>query len=108
MNDLPAYVRPLDDGTSPELAALHHRIGSALEIALAYGSSDGAHHKMWCIDQMVRELTGCPQVPVTRIDVRGNPYTFDTYGESPAYEAFLAAARGEDNEYSEWDSGIAP
>lgn len=37
-----------------ELEAL---IKSTLEIA-EYGSFDGAHHKMWVIDQMVRCLTG--------------------------------------------------
>lgn len=30
----------------------------ALEIARRYGQEDGAHHKAWVIDQMVRALTG--------------------------------------------------
>jgi len=30
----------------------------ALKIAFRYGSMDGAHHKTWVIDQMVRCLTG--------------------------------------------------
>lgn len=34
------------------------RIAAALRIAHLYGGTDGAHHKMWAIDQMVRKLTG--------------------------------------------------
>ena len=35
---------------------LQQRIDKALEIAYQYGQIDGDHHKMWVIDQMVREL----------------------------------------------------
>lgn len=35
------------------------RIQKALDIAVRYGGNDGAHHKDWVIDQMVRALTGC-------------------------------------------------
>lgn len=58
----------------------------ALEIALRYGGTDGAHHKEWVIDQMVRALTG------------------------DKYEQWVRdACDGEDgpNTY-EWDEGIAP
>lgn len=34
------------------------RIDDALDIARDYGRTDGAHHKMWVIDQMVRALAG--------------------------------------------------
>lgn len=34
------------------------RIQKALEVA-TMGTIDGAHHKTWVIDQMVRALTGC-------------------------------------------------
>lgn len=34
------------------------RIEEALEIAFQYGNIDGAHHKAWAIDQIVRTLTG--------------------------------------------------
>lgn len=34
------------------------RISAALAIARADGQIDGAHHKAWVIDQMVRALTG--------------------------------------------------
>lgn len=33
-------------------------IVKALELAFRYGCTDGDHHKMWVIDQMVRALTG--------------------------------------------------
>lgn len=33
------------------------RIKKALKIAEEYGGVDGAHHKDWVIDQMVRALT---------------------------------------------------
>lgn len=62
------------------------RIESALDIAVQYGGIDGAHHKTWVIDQMVRALTG------------------DTY------ECFVANAKhGEDGpDTYDWDEGIAP
>lgn len=61
-------------------------VEKALEIALRYGGIDGAHHKMWVIDQMVRALTG------------------------ENYERWVReACDGEDgpNTYT-WDEGIAP
>lgn len=35
---------------------MEERIKEALKIAWQYGCIDGAHHKMWVIDQMVRAL----------------------------------------------------
>ena len=61
-------------------------IEQALDVAMRYGSTDGDHHKMWVIDQMVRALTG------------------------PGYETWVAVATdGEDgpDTYS-WEEGIAP
>lgn len=34
------------------------RIEKALETIHRFGQIDGAHHKAWCIDQVVRALTG--------------------------------------------------
>lgn len=34
------------------------RINKAIELAVQYGGFDGAHHKDWVIDQMVRILAG--------------------------------------------------
>ena len=65
---------------------LRERIEAALDIAFAYGSTDGAHHKAWVIDQMVRALIG------------------------DKYEAWAREARaGEEGpETYEWDEGIPP
>ncbi len=62
------------------------KIETALEVALRYGGIDGAHHKAWVIDQMVRALTG------------------ERYAEW-----VREANDGEDgpNTY-EWEGGIAP
>jgi hypothetical protein len=52
------------------------------------GQYDGAHHKMWVIDQIVRIITG------------------------DDYEAWVTWFRGEEDEYGDfeysWDEGIAP
>lgn len=62
-----------------------NQIEEALSLA-EYGQIDGAHHKTWTIDQMVRVLTG------------------------DNYDAWVAEyCRGEDGpETYEWDTGIAP
>lgn len=62
------------------------RATEAIVLGLQYGGTDGAHHKMWVIDQMIRILAG------------------------DNYDAWIKeACRGEDgdNTYS-WDCGIAP
>lgn len=63
-------------------------INKAVVIALDYGAVDGAHHKMWVIDQILRALTGCPEG-----------------GESDKYRKLILDYNGEDYE---WDRGIAP
>ncbi len=86
------------------------RVVKALDIAMEFGGFAGEHHKMWAIDQMVRALTGCPMVEVTKCDCRGEPYTFETLGESEEYLAWVKENMNGDegpNTY-EWDCGIAP
>lgn len=58
----------------------------ALTIAGNFASTDGAHHKDWVIDQMVRALTG------------------------KGYEKFVADTKsGEDGpETYSWNEGVAP
>ncbi len=62
------------------------RIEQAIDLAVQYGGIDGAHHKSWVIDQMVRALAG------------------------DNYATIVASAK--DGEYGpetyEWDEGIAP
>jgi hypothetical protein len=62
------------------------RIDKAIELAVKYGGIDGAHHKAWVIDQMVRVLAG------------------------DRYEAIVEEARnGRDGpDTYEWDEGIPP
>lgn len=62
------------------------QIDYAIELSVRYGGIDGAHHKMWVIDQMVRALAG------------------DDYARIVA-----EACDGEDGpDTYEWDVGIAP
>ena len=58
----------------------------ALKVAFEYAQIDGAHHKDWVIDQMVRALTG------------------------DGYEVWVVEHnQGEDGaDTYEWDEGIAP
>lgn len=60
------------------------KIAGALAVAFDYGQIDGAHHKAWVIDQMVRKLLGSDE----------------------AYQEWVATYCGDD-EY-EWDTGVAP
>jgi len=76
------------------------RIAEALEIAGKYGTTDGAHHKMWVIDQMVRALVGVPKERKTATDVRGKEYHYTALGRNPEYVEFVAEG--------DWDEGIAP
>jgi hypothetical protein len=62
------------------------RIKDAIDLAVQYGGIDGAHHKAWVIDQMVRTLAG------------------DMYDE-----IVRRARAGEDGpDTYTWDCGIAP
>lgn len=62
------------------------RIQEAIAIAVQYGGIDGAHHKSWVIDQMVRLLAGDEYDDIVREACDGVDGP-DTY---------------------EWDTGIAP
>ena len=62
------------------------RIDAAIEIAVLYGGIDGAHHKAWVIDQMVRALAG------------------DRYRDIVA----IACDGADGPETYDWDEGIAP
>ncbi len=66
------------------------RVERALEYAFTYANIDGAHHKQWCIDQMVRALCGSEE----------------------EYNKFVAEYEGEEDDDGEkqyeWSRGIAP
>jgi hypothetical protein len=72
---------------------MEDRIKKALNIIKNFGDTDGAHHKQWVLDQIVRVLTGCPE-----------------QGLSKEYEKwirdFMDGEDGPDTYY--WDKGIAP
>ena len=70
----------------PAGAASEERAAIALGLAVQFGQTDGDHHKLWVIDQMVRALVGTD------------------------YDVFVERfCDGEDGPgtYS-WDEGIAP
>ena len=75
MDEKKLGVVPLDES---------ERIQKALDIAWQYSQIDGAWHKAWSIDQMVRALCGSEE----------------------AYNAWVAEY--ENNGEYEWDIGIAP
>ena len=66
------------------------RIQEALDIAYEWGWIDGGCHKMWIIDQMVRVLCGSDENYRKWVD---------------KYEEPLA---GYEDDWVEWDTGIAP
>ncbi|MFC5268493.1 hypothetical protein ACFPJ1_40845 [Kribbella qitaiheensis] len=76
-------------------------VAGALDIAAECARYDGGHHKQWVFDQMVRNLTGCPMVPMVNESAVGGPYHFMGLGESEAYREFRAAN-------PHWTEGIAP
>lgn len=65
---------------------MSERERKAIELAVRYGGIDGAHHKAWVIDQMVRILAGDEYENVVR-DAKAGEDGTETY---------------------EWDEGIAP
>lgn len=67
---------------------IEERIEKALKIAWSFGQIDGDHHKMWVIDQMVRELCGNDEEYKKWVDVYEAPV-----GYEDCYK---------------WDTGIAP
>lgn len=84
------------------------KIAKAKQIIFENAGHDGAHHKDHCIDQVLRALTGCPIVKKESVDYKGNPYTYEAFGESEEYLEWVRNYEdGEDgpNTY-EWIVGI--
>lgn len=97
-----------------DLSTLDGRVAAALDAA-TWGSIDGAHHKQWVIDQMVRMLTGCPEVERVNTSAVGGPMPYIDLGESDEYLAWVRMAGREDEReldgsptYEPWDTGISP
>jgi hypothetical protein len=76
--DHPEYVMVSGD----YVCFLQSKINKAINIATEYGMTDGAHHKQWVIDQMLRTLLG----------------------EKP-YEKWLDKKNSDPN-YDPWDQGV--
>lgn len=93
-----------------DVESLLTRIEGALGILTATAQIDGAHHKMWTLDQVARALTACPTEEATATDSDGKPYTYERLGKSDEYKKFVAEyCDGEDGpETYEWDTGIVP
>lgn len=92
------------------LVELGDRVQKALNVASKYGTTDGDHHKMWVIDQMVRELTGCPLVKETAIAYNGVKYEYETLDENETYNEWVRSFEdGVDGpETYSWDEGCPP
>jgi hypothetical protein len=83
--DFAKFVNFADDSMFDP--AIPNGVKEALNIAASYGQIDGAHHKAWTIDQMVRALC------VTQ----------------RRYDEFVKIVKSEDGkEMYDWDEGIAP
>jgi len=80
-------MRQRESEEAQALGVQNLRFQAALEMARV-GQEDGAHHKTWVIDQMVRALTGSD------------------------YEAWVLAYEDMDDGFDDgayhWDTGIAP
>lgn len=83
----PDALRMGGSGMTGDEVELSARIESAAEVALCYGQIDGAHHKTWVIDQMLRRLLGSRY--------------------AAAIAKYEAADDDPDEDY-EWDCGCAP
>ena len=85
-------------------------VKKALRFAYSFGQCDGAYHKTWVIDQMVRALLNCPEKEVTK-KTRNQEYTYTTQGESEDYLEFIKTYENSDEEgFAEyiWETGNPP
>jgi hypothetical protein len=76
-----------------------------------YGQIDGAHHKLWVLDQVARILKGTPiVVEVAKWDNGVEEYRISTGDQSKEYAIWVNEMIGDDDgepEYT-YDEGIAP
>jgi len=97
---------------------LHRNIAEALAIIFSFGQIDGAHHKAWVLDQVVRKLTEDHYEDFVNshnfgdLDI-SNPELLAQYrkiGEGDYYEGDFTEDEISlvENNYYEWDEGIAP
>lgn len=86
------------------------RIEAALETIRSLGSIDGAHHKQYVLDQVVRLLTGCVPERKTAFDYKRQIYNYDGLNESDEYKKWVAETKaGEEGpETYGWSEGTPP
>ena len=85
----------------------------ALRYIEMYGGIDGAHHKTWVLDQVVRILLGTPvEVKLAKWSNGQQEYRFVTGEPSEEYLDWVEEMKGIDPETGEaeydYDEGIAP
>ena len=102
---------PVDISTNPYVN--HTPSDWAMEYIAAYGQIDGAHHKQWLLDQVVRILKGTPVIiKEARWENHAPELRFNTDKPSKEYIEWVMEMKGEGNEEDGYeygyDSGIAP
>ena len=90
---------------------MQNRVEHALGVAIQMASTDGAHHKMQCIDQMIRALMGCQPVLCSAVDYKSKQYHYYKLESNKKYKKFVRDYNiGVNEEYleepREWDTGI--
>jgi len=82
----------------------------ALLYILSYGSIDGAHHKDWVLDQVVRILNGAPVTVKQASWDNGHSELRYSVGTCEKYKQWVANAKeGEEGpDTYGYDTGIAP
>jgi hypothetical protein len=58
LEDANQQLRGAHTGVIEDKQELQTAVNEALAVLKQYGSTDGAHHKQWVLDQMVRHLMG--------------------------------------------------
>ena len=84
------------------------KIKKAIGIIYSYGAIDGEHHKTWVIDQVLRALTGCPDIKEESVDSNGKPYTYVSQGKNKKYIELTSFHDESGDMVDVWDEGIAP
>ncbi len=61
------------------------KINDAIKLAIRYGQTDGSHHRLWVIDQMVRILAGddYKRIIADACDGEDGPDTYEWEGGTP-------------------------
>lgn len=87
------------------MSSAEERVAKAMDV-MELAGVDGNHHRAWVIDQLLRALTGCPELEVP---VEDGPPEWGL-GESDEYRQWVAEYKAGDDgpETYGWDTGIAP